>query len=90
MFPQPFPEVELIFSIPFIRLNIASKREVASISTTRDAFPGKLNEMLIWGSDREGESLTGNKGISANPISDRQTNITIIENEDFIEQTKDN
>ena len=40
MRPQPLPEVEVIYLIPFTRANIASNREVTSISITREELPG--------------------------------------------------
>ena len=40
MRPQPLPEVEVISLIPFTRANIASNREVTSISITREELPG--------------------------------------------------
>ena len=75
--PQPFPDVELIFFTPFIRANIASNLEVASISIIRAALLGIENETVSAGSVRDGANFTGKSGMSAMPISAMLINVTM-------------
>ena len=78
MRPQPLPEVEEISSTPLMRESMASRREVTSISITRDEFPGMLKEIVSRGKVREGESLTGRSGRKASPANARQTKATMM------------
>jgi hypothetical protein len=83
MRPQPFPEVERIFSTPLIRTSIASRVEVAPISTTRAALPERLKETLISGKACDGANLTGRKGMRAKPANVKQKKIRMIEKDDI-------
>ena len=76
--PQPLPEVEEISFTPLMRDSMASRREVTSISITRDEFPGMLKETLSRGKVREGDSLTGRSGRNASPANARQTKATMM------------
>lgn len=69
--------------IPFTRASIDSILEVASISTTRGAFPGMPKLTEIVGKVREGASFTGSNGINASPTTDRHTNNTMTVNDDM-------
>ena len=68
--------------MPFTRASIDSIFEVASISTTRGAFPGMPKLTEIVGKVREGASFTGNNGINASPTIDKQTNKTMTVKDD--------
>ena len=69
--------MEEIPRIPFTRASIASNLLVAVISTTHAEVPGILNLTVKPGKVRDGFSLTGSNGMSANPTNATQTKVTI-------------
>lgn len=52
---------------------------------TRDEASGIENETVSEGSVREGESLTGSRGMRATPIIESAMQMTITENDDALD-----
>ena len=70
--------------IPFTLDSMPSSRLVTSVSTTLAELPGIVKKTESPGILREGDSFTGKRGASANPTSDRHTNVTIKVKDDHV------
>ena len=70
--------------MPLTRESMPSSLLVTSDSMTRAELPGMENDTVSPGKVLEGDSLTGNSEASANPMSDRQTKVTISVKDDHI------